>query len=313
MKKIAIACVLGLMGWTSSFAQQDVQLTHFMFDKLSVNPGYAGLNNAICATGIFRNQWGGFDGAPTTGLLNVHAPVNLLRGGLGLTYYNDQLGFEKNNIARLHYSYHLGGIGPGTLGIGVSAGIVSKRIDATWIAPDGTDGSNDASISDPAVNDLVPDFSFGVFYQANNMYMGISATHLSQSDLSDINIKTARHYWIMAGYDYRINPDWTLKPSVLAKSDAASTQIDLNCSVLFKKMVWAGVTYRFADAVAPMVGYQTYLGQDKQGLLKIGYAYDVTTSQLSNYSNGTHEIMVNYCFNLDKPVPVQKYKNPRFL
>jgi type IX secretion system PorP/SprF family membrane protein len=311
MKKIAITFILGLLGYCS-FAQQDPQVTHFMFDKLSVNPGYAGLNNAICGTFIGRYQWVKFDGAPRTGLLNFHMPVNVLRGGVGLTYYYDQLGFETNNIARLHYSYHKS-IGIGTLGIGASVGLISKNINASWITPDGTLWSTDNAISDPSSNDLAPDFSFGAFYQANNLWMGLSSTHLSQSDLSDINIKTARHYWIMAGYNYDINPDWQLRPSVIAKSDAASTQLDINVSILFRRMVWAGVGYRIADAIMPMIGYQTLVGQDQAGLLKIGYAYDVTTSKLSNYSNGTHEIMVNYCFNLDRPEPIQKYKNPRFL
>ena len=309
MKKILVAFVVSSIGF-GSFAQQDVQLTHYMFDKLSVNPGYAGLNNAICGTFIGRYQWVKFDGAPRTGLLNVHMPVNVLRGGLGLTYYYDQLGFETNNIARLHYSFHKS-IGIGTLGIGASLGLISKNIQATWITPDGTPWQNDGSISAESSNDLAPDFSFGVFYQANNLWMGLSSTHLSQSDMKNIHIKTARHYWIMAGYNYDINPDWQLRPSLLAKSDAASTQIDVNVSVMFKRMVWAGVSYRIADAVAPMIGYQTAVGND--GLLKIGYSYDVTTSKLSNYSNGTHEIMLNYCFNLDRPEPIQKYKNPRFL
>ena len=309
MKKILVAFVVSSIGF-GSFAQQDVQLTHYMFDKLSVNPGYAGLNNAICGTFIGRYQWVKFDGAPRTGLLNVHMPVNVLRGGLGLTYYYDQLGFEPNNIARLHYSFHKS-IGIGTLGIGASVGLISKNIQANWITPDGTLWSADNAISDPSSNDLAPDFSFGVFYQANNLWMGLSSTHLSQSDMKDIHIKTARHYWIMAGYNYDINPEWQLRPSILAKSDAASTQIDVNVSIMFKRMVWAGVSYRIADAVAPMIGYQTAVGND--GLLKIGYSYDVTTSKLSNYSNGTHEIMLNYCFNLDRPEPIQKYKNPRFL
>ena len=122
MKKILVAFVVSSIGF-GSFAQQDVQLTHYMYDKLSVNPGYAGLNNAICGTFIGRYQWVKFDGAPRTGLLNVHMPVNVLRGGLGLTYYYDQLGFETNNIARLHYSFHKS-IGIGTLGIGASLGLI---------------------------------------------------------------------------------------------------------------------------------------------------------------------------------------------
>ena len=61
------------------------------------------MNNNICGI-MRRQQWAGFTGSPTTGILNVHTPVELVRG-IGLTYVNDQLGFEKNNIARLNYSY----------------------------------------------------------------------------------------------------------------------------------------------------------------------------------------------------------------
>ena len=93
MKIYAYLIVLGSLFGTS-FAQQDYQLTHYMFDNLSFNPGYAGMNNNICGTMITREQWTGFQGNPSTKLLNVHSPVEMLRGGLGFSYINDQLGIE---------------------------------------------------------------------------------------------------------------------------------------------------------------------------------------------------------------------------
>ncbi len=308
MKKILLTFSIALSGLFAT-AQQDYQFTHYMFDNLSFNPGYAGITKSICGTMLFRQQWAGFDGSPTTGLINIHAPVKFLRGGLGLTYVNDQLGFEKNNLARLSYSYHLG-LGPGDLGIGVSAGIIQKSINATWITPDGTPAADDMSIATSGGSDLVPDINLGVFYQTNQLYMGISATHLGQFDMDNLNLQNVHHFWITAGYKYQINQEWVLRPSVLAKTDVASTQIDLNVNVLFRDMVWAGVSYRLSDAIAPMLGYQTKIGD---GLLRIGYAYDVTTSKLKGYSNGSHDIMLNYCFNLEKPPVLQKSKNPRFL
>lgn len=309
MKKVLFGMFLLTLGFTAK-AQQDYQLTHYMYDKLSFNPGYAGLNQSICGTIIFREQWSGFDGNPTTALINVHAPVKMLRGGLGFTYVSDKLGFESNNLARLSYSYHMG-LGVGDLGIGISAGILQKSIQANWITPDGTPAIDDASIAVSGANGLVPDINFGVFYQQNQMYMGISATHLYAPDLTELNISNAKHFWITAGYDYGLGPDLKLRPSILAKSDAASTQLDVNINVLYKSMIWGGVSYRVSDAIAPMVGYQN--NDVGGGTLRIGYAYDVTTSQIKGYSNGSHDIMVNYCFNLDKPKPLQKSKNPRFL
>ena len=309
MKKVLFGLFLLTLGYTAK-AQQDYQFTHYMYDKLSFNPGYAGLNKSICGTIIFREQWSGFDGNPTTALINVHSPVKMLRGGLGFTYVSDKLGFESNNLARLSYSYHMG-LGVGDLGIGISAGILQKSIQANWITPDGTPAIDDASIAVSGANGLVPDINFGVFYLQNQLYMGISATHLYAPDLTDLNISNAKHFWITAGYEYGLGPDLKLRPSILAKSDAASTQLDVNVNVLYKDMIWGGVSYRVSDAIAPMLGYQN--NDVGGGTLRIGYAYDVTTSQIKGYSNGSHDIMVNYCFNLDKPKPLQKSKNPRFL
>ncbi len=309
MKRVLFGLFLLTLAFTAK-AQQDYQFTHYMYDKLSFNPGYAGLNKSICGTIIFREQWSGFDGNPTTALVNVHAPVKMLRGGLGFTYVSDKLGFESNNLARLSYSYHMG-LGVGDLGIGISAGILQKSIQANWITPDGTPAIDDASIAVSGANGLVPDINLGVFYQQNQLYMGISATHLYAPDLTELNISNAKHFWITAGYEYGLGPDLKLRPSILAKSDAASTQLDVNINVLYKDMIWGGVSYRVSDAIAPMVGYQN--NDVGGGTLRIGYAYDVTTSQIKGYSNGSHDIMVNYCFNLEKPKPLQKSKNPRFL
>lgn len=317
MKKIITALSVFAVALAGT-AQQDYQFTHYMFDNLSFNPGYAGITNSICATVIGRQQWAGFDGSPTTGLLNVHMPVKMLRGGVGLTYLNDQLGFEKNNIARLSYSYHLGGIGPGILGIGISGGIVQKRIGANWVTPDGTPASNDPTINTGGVagnisdiSELVADFNLGAFYYAPNMYFGLSATHIGQAEMQNLNIQNVHHYWLTAGYTHSFNPELQLRPNILVKSDVASTQIDLNANVLYKNKVWGGLTYRLGDAIAPMIGYQHQFSPT--ATLRAGYSYGITTSQIKKYSSGTHDFMINFCFNVEKPQILQKSKNPRFL
>ncbi|MFN3917023.1 MAG: type IX secretion system membrane protein PorP/SprF [Flavobacteriales bacterium] len=311
MRKIYIAIFAVVAGFSAQ-AQQDPQYTHFMFDKLSINPGYAGVNRKICGTLIGRQQWSGFDNAPRTALLNVSLPVDILKGGLGISYFNDKLGFESNNILRLSYSYHLG-LGPGVLGIGASGGIVNKSIKAQWVTPDNGTAwqGTDPTITTDNAQETVPDFSFGLYYRIpNSLYVGLSATHLSQADLGTINIQTVRHYYIMAGYEY-VMGDFTLMPNLMAKTDIATTIVDVNMMAMYMNTVWLGVSYRLQDAIAPMLGYQHTL---KDGsAIRIGYSYDVTTSQLKNYSNGSHELMLNYCFNVDKPKPITKFKNPRFL
>ena len=313
-KTITYILLLFLSG--NVFAQQDYQITHYMFDNLSFNPGYAGMNKNINATMIARQQWSGFSGSPTTAMVNVHAPVGMVRGGLGLTYVSDQLGFEKNSIARLNYSYHLP-LGAGQLGIGASIGVIQKSIDAEWRTPSGTSWELDNSIPGVAgtqggsVSQTTPDINIGLFYSTKELYFGLSTTHLGGFNMEDLNIQNVHHYWVTAGFNYDLNADIQLRPSILIKSDASSSIMDVNINALYKNMFWAGLTYRFGDEIAPMVGYK-YPFSDGS-VLRIGYAYGITTSVIGNYSNGSHDIMLNYNFKISKPTPVEKSKNPRFL
>jgi hypothetical protein len=95
------------------------------------------------------------------------------------------------------------------------------------------------------------------------------------------------------------------------KSDGTTTQFDITGTFLYNNMVWLGVSYRTEDAIAPLIGYQ--FKPNAKSMLKLGYSYDVTTSNLKNYSSGSHEVMVNYCILLVKPPDTQIYRNVRFL
>ena len=299
----------------NSIAQQDYQITHYMFDNLSFNPGSAGMHSDICVTMIGRQQWSGFTGSPQTRLINVQSPVEIVRGGLGLTYISDQLGFEKNNIARLSYSYHLP-IGAGRLGIGASVGVFQKSFEDQWITPSGT-SSAAGDISDPTIKDVggnsgtVPDINIGLFYKTKQLYFGLSTTHLGSFNVKNLNIQNVHHYWITSGFNYDLNADIELRPNILIKSDGSSSIMDININALYKNMIWGGISYRIGDEIAPMFGYQHPFSDGS--ILKVGYAYGITTSVIGKYSNGSHDLMLNYCFRIAKPMNVEKSKNPRFL
>jgi type IX secretion system PorP/SprF family membrane protein len=312
---LALAVIAG-----ASFAQQDAQFSQNMFNKLAINPGFAGTNKAICGTALYRTQWVQFPGAPKTGLVSLDAYVNPLHGGVGLTVCSDQLGFDKTLIAKAAYSYHMV-LGPGVLGIGLEAGMMQKQLSGTWITPDALYPANqDAAIPDNGVTKTVFDLGFGAYYTTDNgMYFGLSSTHLPQTTftkssppsaanaLADIyNFKNARHYYIQAGYPFTINQDLKVIPSILAKYDGTSTQLDINGRVVWRDMVWAGASYRLTDAIVGIVGFEWKK-------LKIGYAFDFTTSAIKNYSNNTHEIMVGYCFKPFKPPVPAEHRNVRFL
>jgi len=307
MKKLVIVVLTVLTTGVIS-AQQDIQMTQFMFDKLSFNPGYAGSSNEFCATAFRRQQWTGFEGAPTTYLFNAHMPFN--QHGVGLSIFQDEIGQTSTLSLKGNYAYQLSNIGGGKLGLGVSIAYLSASLGNEWIAIQ--DIAQDDFIPDAATSDGTIDFGFGAYWHTRKVFLGLSSTHLHEGELSEMNIETARHYYFTAGYEHDLNGTIDLIPSVLVKSDAATTQLDFNLRAEYKDMLWLGATYRLDDAISPIVGYRHELQQGRSAI-RIGYSYDVTTSEISNYSTGTHEIMLNFCMKLRKPLPDQIYKDVRFL
>ena len=138
-------------------------------------------------------------------------------------------------------------------------------------------------------------------------------------ELGQLSIQPVRHFYFMGGYNYQLDGEYlVLRSNFLAKTDLNATAIDINLNVLYESMVWAGVSFRPGDAIAPVVGFQWETEKSEQTsyskqVIRVGYSYDTTLSELSNYSSGSHEITLSYCFKfMDLPI-IQPYHNPRFL
>lgn len=295
---------------TAAFAQQDAQFSMNMFNRLAVNPAYAGMNKALCGTLLYRQQWTAFPGAPKTGLLSVDFG-EVLFGGVGLTIDQDQLGFERTLKAKLAYSFHLP-LGPGALGIGADVGMIQKALEGDFITPSGT--TTDAAVPWGGTSATTYDIGLGLYYRTQNLYVGLSSLHLPQQELRkvetayDFNYKIARHYYVMAGYTFKLGNIWGLTPSVLAKSDASATQMDLNLIAKWNDMVFGGFSYRLSDAVVGIVGLEGSI--NPQLTARFGYSYDITTSGIKNHSNGSHELMLGFCYKIGKAKP-GNYENVR--
>jgi len=317
MKKFSLIIVLLLP--FLGIAQQDVQFSQYMFNRIYYNPGAAGSGSAICISGLHRSQWVGFEGAPVTQNINVNVPIKALHGGVGLSIVNDQIGFFNNISARLMYGYQFQ-LASGTLGIGAGATFLNNQVNGTaWIPADYNTALGGQDVFIPGLNEtgFQVDAVFGIHYESQNLWGGLSTTRVIEST-TDIGsnfqgattlIRNARHYYLMGGYNFAVPAsNWELRPSTLVKLSTGSTIFDVNVLGVYNNKFWGGVTYRLQDAVVAMIGWQATPD------LRLGYSYDVATSALSTNGGGSHEIMANYCFKIEiPPRPKGSYKNPRFL
>jgi type IX secretion system PorP/SprF family membrane protein len=314
MKKLKITFLFLILVACPVFSQQDPLSSQYMFNTLTFNPGVAGVSGMICATALNRQQWAGFTGAPSTTIFNVSAPVKpfKINSGVGLLVESDNIGFERNINIAASYSYHLE-LGKGLLGIGLNAGMVNQTLNPTWVIPTGdshTPPSGDPLIPENKESAVAFDAGLGLYYKADKYYASLSVTHLNQPKLkfSKGTPYISRNYYLTAGYTFQLpDPSLELLPSFLAFSDGKAAQIDLTTLVRYNKKVWGGVSYRYGDAIVGIIGLELFNG------IRFGYSYDFTISDMGKNSNGSHEFMVNYCFDLGLGKSPMKYKSVRFL
>jgi type IX secretion system PorP/SprF family membrane protein len=314
MKKLNIAFLLLVIIIQPVLSQQDPLSSQYMFNTLTYNPGLAGTSGMICATALNRQQWVGFTGAPSTTVFNINAPVSpfKIKSGVGLMVQSDNIGFDKDiNISGI-YSY-LMDAGPGKLGIGVSLGMLNKTLDPTWQIPSGdshTPASGDPLIPENKESYVAFDAGLGLYFKADNYYAGLSATHLNQPKIkySKGTPYVSRHYYLTAGYLLQLpDPSLELIPSIFAFTDGKVASFTITTLIRYNKKVWGGVSYRAGDALIGIVGFELYNG------LRLGYSYDFTMSDMNKNSSGSHEFMINYCFDLGLGKSPMKYKSIRFL
>jgi type IX secretion system PorP/SprF family membrane protein len=312
MRRVLIIFIFGVFA-TGLSGQQDPKFTQNMFMAPFFNPGAVGSTDKICIGAAFRNQWTGLPNAPTTTTFSAHMPFSLLgrSHGVGINLMNDRLAFNNDFIFSLAYAFRID-VGTGKLGIGIDVGVANQSLEPTWIPIDGMNIEGDPSIPNTGGSVFGFDMGLGVYYNTENLYAGLSVTHLNQTtfiypEFSE-ETKLIRHYYLMAGYNIQLtNPMFEVIPSLMVQTDGRSNHIYLNTNVRYNKKFWGGVSYSVGGALSALFGVELING------LRIGYSYDFELSPLLNYNSGSHEISVRYCFDLSVDKSPSKYKSIRFL
>lgn len=293
MKKTILTLVLAISS-LAIFAQQDAMFTHYMFNTLSVNSGYAGSRDALTITGLNRSQWVGFDGAPTTQTLTLHSPIYNENLGVGLSLVNDKIGPTNNTSIYGDFAYKVKLNEKGKLAFGLKAGLSIRK---TGLSDLSLNTQNDQAFISDQESLLLPNFGFGMYYSEERYYVGLSIPKLLKNDFSTnesfggTNLASEeRHYFLIAGAVFDINKDFKIKPTTLIKlTMGAPIEVDLTALLLYKDKVWAGAMYRSNDAIGLLVGMHI------NDQLAIGYSYDWSYGNKTfRYNGGSHELMLMY-------------------
>lgn len=298
---IFFVCLLFVVN--SLKAQQEPMFSQYMFNLIHINPAYAGNRATNNITTLYRKQWLGIEGAPTTASLSWDNRANQSNVGFGFQIYNDQLGIEATSGIQAFYSYRIP-FEKSFLSFGVSGGVLNYRTTYSGLL---TTAGGDPIFKED-VNGILPTAGFGILYATDNWYLSLSAPALLNTKINANNDQSTvganNHYFLTGGYIFELSEFLVLKPSVLMKVvKGAPFEYDLNMNAWIQNTVGLGVSYRTDDAVVGL--FEIQISPE----FRLGYAYDYTISTLKPFNKGTHELMLRYEFYTKKN---QNILSPRY-
>jgi len=304
--RVLIVSVVLVLFSVKSWAQQDAQFSQYMFNGMYLNPAYAGFKELLTINTFYRQQWSGFEGAPSTFTFSVDSPIAQDKMGVGLIFSSDQVGLTNEVSTYFIYSYRMKITEESSLAFGLGAGMYRFAIRAGNVIDD------DPIYQAGSTSSLNPDLKFGVFYNTQTYYLGISLSNLLSPYLTRdvyesnlIPIKSTQLF-LTGGIARPINENIVIKPSFLYKQDLTGTStFDLNASVFLYNILWVGASYRSGlnfrgvDAGVPAYSANALIFLTEifiKERLRLGYAYDLSLSSVSALTTGANEISLTYSF-----------------
>lgn len=276
----------------NSYAQQEYSFTNYFEATSFFNPAATGAEGTQNITALFRKQWAGFDGSPITGGLVYENALKKLNMGLGGYVFTDRVGATSMTSIAVNYSYSLKLDEKQKLAFGINAGADVYSTDYSRL----TYWDGDVMFDDQKLTATTPRIGVGVHYYSEKYYVGISVPRIvTFNNDSPISIESANlpsivsNYYLTGGYKFPLNNDFEMQINLLGKyTPRVTPQGDLNVMATYKKLIGLGIGYK-------TLGFATtYLQYSYEDIIKIGYAFDFTLSDVANHSNGSHEIMIKY-------------------
>jgi type IX secretion system PorP/SprF family membrane protein len=339
MKKVIFSLLLAAGFSYAANAQQDAAYNMYLFNGLYLNPAYAGSNEVVNLTGVFRNQWTGLDGAPRTVNASVDAPLRRDQYALGFTVSNDRLGLTNMFSMTGAFAYRIKIKGDNIIALGVQAGVTyyqQRNTEAITVDPTTLTSNYDPTFS-VNQNLWLPNVGAGVYAYGKRYFAGFSVPHMIPFSLSNqwrIGTSTAvahqyNQFLLTAGYVFgkdasivKFRPSFLMKYQQGLRFDVPD--FDFNAGLLFIDRIWviAGVqTGGEANKVlggstdpanAKKFGLEGVIGMVQAKItpqISVGYAYHYSLSGMRSYETGTHEVMVGYQFSYNK----KRFVTPRFV
>lgn len=332
MKNIILGTLVLIVCLTSGLmSQQRMQYSQYLMNSYLINPAVGGAENYYDLKAGFSQQWVGFEGAPrglyislnkglygdekteeipvnstlpvrgrgrvspTGGLLKKKSGGNLggstenFHAGIGGTIFSEKTGPISYNGVSGTFAGHIRIQDELKLSVGAGLEFLNYRLDPTSIQ---LLYDNDVAVSSSQASLLLPSINAGFALYSKSFFV-TGATRQLLRNRVQVNSQNPFiagleiHYIASAGYRIPVGETLTLLPSATLRFiSPAPVSFDLSLRAAYQDLFFVGLSYRHKDAVVGMVGYNL------NNIMRLQYGYDFTISNLSNYSSGTHSLVL---------------------
>ena len=295
MKKL-LTLLIALTLAVATKSQTATPMAQYAGNQMIYNPAFAGAHDLFSANLSFKTLWIGMRGSPQLISFNMHAPFINQRNALGFIFQRETFGPQAVNLTNLTYAYNFRIGGASFLSLGIQGGLFNSvtdwsKVDRVKHPEDHLYGGEDRWVTNRF------DMGVGMYFQARDFYIGISARHLTAPKFDEINFdgddfhsQIRRQFFFMGGYNFMLSNAFDLRPRILLRHKD---------DVPFMVSVGVDLVYidRFSFGVNVMTGLPTLTLATSAELfdgLRIGYAFDVNFGILGPFQQGSHEIFISY-------------------
>ena len=296
-------------------AQQEGNMTLYMFNTWAVNPAAAGYRDLPTVTLHHRSQWLGFKGAPTFQSINVSTPAfHSRRLGISMGLTNRRAGYFQAQTGTLALSYSL--IKTGNFGIKMGLQGSMRRLTSRFdLADDILILQADRSIPPRNSTRYFGNIGFGTLVTLGDAYFGFSVPFYLQNVIginpyTPVSAAESPHFYCMGGLSFQLSEGMVLKPNIMIKYvKNAPWNIESNLNILIQDKVTIGASYRAGRTnlvgLGESVSMTTFLQINER--VALGGAYDWILSEIGQFSYGSFEMLMRY----DLKKKEVKLSNPR--
>ncbi len=310
-----IVWAIFMLSLTFQAQTQDMIFSQYYFSPVHLNPAIAGLTNYPSFTANYRLQWPSISSTYKTYALSYDQFFKQINSGIGFTALTDDQGDGTLTTTRMTgiYSYNLRFRSEWQVRFGLEVGYSQSRID--WDKLIFFDQINPASgpfdsagIPNPSsetrpdnLKNGYLDVNFGMLLYNPSFFIGFSMDHINapyngfaqannpQSLNLPVTFKINGGMQIVLQDDNKGEPMTFISPNILFAHQSGFNQVNIGAYMQAKQLfggVWMRHTLSNVDAFIFSVGVDL-------NTLRIGYSFDLTSSDLGISTGGSHEIGIS--------------------